>query len=151
MRNHPHLTIQVKPRTLGDKLEGATQTGTEAEQTMPQSTRTDQTREDSIPQEGAVTPDSPYLGETGRPEDGPYNPGLNKTTGVQGLNYTIENWYTKEGATILPLGLESRRVYQGEGALPEHMLQVLQIQPVHTEGKKPDQAIHRNRGPGEPV
>ena len=67
LKNHPRLTIQVKPRTLGDKLEGATQAGTEAEQTMPQSTRTDQTKEDSLPQEGAVTLDSLNLGETRRP------------------------------------------------------------------------------------
>ena len=62
---------------------------------------------------------------------------MNKTTGVQGLNYTIDNWYTREGATILPLGLEGRRTYQGEWALPEHLLQALQVQPVHTEERDP--------------
>ena len=97
-----HLTIKLKPRTLGDQSEEATQAVTEAEQTMPKSTGTDQAKEGSLPQNKAVMLDSLNLDEARVLEDGPYNPGLNKTTGVQGLNYTVDNWYTKEGATILP-------------------------------------------------
>ena len=59
-----------------------------------------------------------------------YNPGLNRTTGKQGLNTTTDYWTTDTGATILPLGNEIPEVYQGPNALTESLLKRLQVQTV---------------------
>ena len=132
----PPLTIKLKPRTLEDQLEITTPAVTKAELCTLEASRSDQDKEGSSLQDQTRVRNNLTLGETKIPGEGLYNPGLNKVTGVQGLNYTVDWWYTKDGSAIWPLGRETNRVYQGERALPDHILRALQIQQIQAKEKE---------------
>ena len=137
VRGLPTINNQVETKDIRRPTRATTPAVTKAELCTPKPTRSDQTEEGSPPQAKAIIRDNLTLDETKVPEKEPYNPGLNKTTGVQGLNYTVDYWYTKDGSIILPLGLETRRAYHGDRALPDHLLQALQIQPMQAKEKDP--------------
>ena len=131
VEDYPPLTIKLKPRTCRDQLEIATPAVTKPKLCTLEGSRSDQDKDQ------ATARNHLNLGETKMPEGGLYNPGWNKITGVQGLNYTVDWWYTNDGSAIWPLGREPSSVYQGERALPDHILRALQIQKIGAKEKEP--------------
>ena len=134
LKNNQRLVLQVTPRAPGEVPPRKTRqtparpaTPSPAGRETAQLNQTIQELRAQLGQALAANADRTLPDASGIQ---PYNPGLNKTTGRQGLNLTRELWTTDTGATILPLGNEIPEVYQGSNALSESLLTRLQVQPV---------------------
>ena len=134
LKNNQRLVLQVAPRAPGEVPPRRTRqtparpaTPSHAGRETAQLNQTIQGLRVQLEQALAANADRTLPDASGIQ---PYNPGLNRTTGRQGLNLTTELWTTDTGATILPLGNEISEVYQGSNALTESLLTRLQVQPV---------------------